>query len=213
MISKYFKMFLVAASALTLFTNCSKDDDPTPASENFSPLTANSTWTYKNNPGSTFTLTATNRDTVAQGLSFRVLTNSGGANNYLAKSGNSYYRFGAIAELNLNGVKVLYLKGNEAVNATWDTTITVAIPGFGTVPATLKYTIREKAATRVVGTKTFTNVTRVRLDLSVPFPITLGGGDFYYAEGIGLIESDVNVTVPGQAPYVQSQILTDYSIK
>lgn len=213
MISKYFKMFLVAASTLTLFTNCSKDHEPTPTSENFSPLTVNSTWTYKNTPGSTFTLTATNRDTVALGLSFRVLTNSAGANNYLAKSGNNYYRFGAIPELSLNGVKVLYLKDNVAVNGTWDTTITVAVTGFGTVPVTLKYTIKEKSTTRVVGTKTFTNVTFVRLDLSVPFPVTLGGGDFYYAEGIGLIQSEVNVTVPGQAPYVQSQILTDYSIK
>ncbi len=53
----------------------------------------------------------------------------------------------------------------------------------------------------------------VRLDLSIAGLGTIGGGDFYYAEGVGLIENALNVTVPGQAVINQTQVLTAYSIK
>lgn len=215
MISKYFKMFLVAGSSIILLGSCSKNgpEPLPPATPNYSPQTANSTWTYKNNPGSNFTITATNRDTVAQGKTYRVFLNSAGANIYMGQSGGDYYRFGVIEQLGLSGVEELYLKDGEAVNAFWTSTQNVIVPNFGTVPITLKYTIKGRSETRVVGTKTFTNVIHVRLDLSVPVPIALGGGDFYYAEGVGLIENAINVSVPGQPAINQTQVITDYSIK
>ena len=216
MISKYFKLFLVAGSSIILFGSCSKNDpqpDP-PAAANYSPQTANSTWTYKNTPGSTFTLTATNRDTTANGKTYKVYLNSSGSNNYMGKTGSSYYRFGSIAELGLNAVEELYLKDDQAVNATWLITQAFTAPGIPVpLTASLNYTIKEKGITRTVGSKLFTNVIHVRLDLSVTILNSIGGGDFYYAEGVGLIENAINVSVPGQAAINQTQVITDYSIK
>ncbi|MDQ6814118.1 MAG: hypothetical protein M3040_10290, partial [Bacteroidota bacterium] len=63
-------------SAMLFFIQCKKDS-ATPAEINFSPLTAGSNWTYKYTEGtttSTFTLTATNRDTVANTKTYRVLS-------------------------------------------------------------------------------------------------------------------------------------------
>ena len=180
----------------------------------FSPLTAGSTWTYQNTPGTPFTLTATNRDTVAAGKTYRVLTSTGGVNNYRGKSGNDYYRFGAFAVAGLNGVEELYLKDNQEVNGTWSASQNITVPNIP-FPLTgiLTYTIKSKGSTRTVAGKSFSNVIYVRLDISISGLGSIGGGDFYYAEGVGLIESTLNITAPGQPAINQTQILTAYSIK
>ncbi len=111
-----FKNCGAALVLIFLLSGCGKDS---PVKIDYSPLTAGSTWTYENTPGTPFTLTATNRDTVALGKTYKILTNSNGPNNYRAKVGNEYYRFGAFATVGLNSVEELYLKDNVAVNATW----------------------------------------------------------------------------------------------
>ena len=220
--SKNFFMMLEASkfcSALVvcvvILTGCSKDDAAGGSTAlDFGPLTANSTWTYKNNPGSSFTVTATSRDTVAAGRKYRVLLNSSGSNLYLAKAGSAYYRFGSIADLGVAAVEELYLKDDQPVNATWQITQAFIAPGIPLpLTANLNYSIKEKGITRVVSGKTFNNVINVRLDLSIVGLGNIGGGNFYYAEGVGLIENAINVTVPGQAAISQSQVLTAYSIK
>ncbi len=200
-----------------LFINCSKNNDNSPgfaSASNYSPLTANSTWTYLNTPGSSFTLTATSRDTVANGSTYRVLNNSSGGNNYLRKDGNNYYRFGSLAELNIGALEELYLKADQPVNGIWMASQTFNITGFPIpITANLNYTVKDKGITRTVSGKAFSNVTHVRLDISIASLGAIGGGDFYYAEGIGLIENAVKVNVPGQAAIDQTIILTAYSIK
>ncbi len=49
---KISNLFVSAAICLALLSGCSKDDSDTDNNNNgdYSPLTANSTWTYKNNP-------------------------------------------------------------------------------------------------------------------------------------------------------------------
>lgn len=213
---RFLRLALPGILGLFLAAGCSKDDSTggVTATVDFSPLTANSTWTYQNTPGGSFTLTATNRDTVALGITYRVLTNSSGANNYLAKSGSNYYRFGSIAELNINAAQELYLKDDQPVNATWLATQGFTVPGVPlALTATLNYTIKEKGISRTVASKAFSNVTHVRLDLSITGLGSIGGGDFYYAEGVGLIENMININVPGQAAINQTQVLTAYTIK
>lgn len=210
----------VAASiclSTLVFINCSKKNDTSRGSAsavNYSPLTANSSWTYLNTPGSSFTLTATSRDTVANGNTYRVLTNSLGGNNYLRKDGSNYYRFASLAELNISALEELYLKADQPVNGTWMASQIFNITGFPIpITANLNYTIKEKGITRTVSGKAFSNVTHVRLDISLAGLGAIGGGDFYYAEGIGLIENAVKVNAPGQAPIDQTMILTAYVIK
>lgn len=200
---------------LFLAVGCSKDNLPSVVSTvDFSPLTANSTWTYQNTPGGTFTLTATNRDTVANGKTYRVLLNSTGGNNYMGKSGSNYYRFGSIAQLNISAAEELYLKDDQQVNATWLATQSFTVPGIPLpLTANLNYSIKQKGISRTVASKAFANVTHVRLDLSITGLGSIGGGDFYYAEGVGLVENMININVPGQAAINQSQVLTAYTIK
>lgn len=213
---KFLRASLSGMLGLLIMAGCGKDNS-TPggtASVNFSPLTANSTWTYLNTPGSSFTLTATNRDTVANGKTYRVLSNSTGGNNYLGKSGSNYYRFGTIAQLNISAAEELYLKDDQPVNATWLATQSFTVPGIPLpLTANLNYSIKEKGISRTVASKAFSNVSHVRLDISITGLGSIGGGDFYYAEGVGLIENGIKINVPGQAAIDQTQVITAYTIK
>ncbi len=213
---KILRVALPGILGLFLAAGCGKDN-PTPdvpATVDFSPLTANSTWTYQNTPGASFTLTATNKDTVANGKTYRVLLNSTGGNNYLGKSGSNYYRFGTIAQLNISAAEELYLKDDQPVNATWLATQSFTVPGIPLpLTANLNYSIKEKGISRTVASKAFSNVTHVRLDLSITGFGSIGGGDFFYADGVGLIENEIKINVPGQAAINQTQVLTAYTIK
>ncbi len=200
-------------SAMLFFIQCKKDS-ATPAEINFSPLTAGSNWTYKYTEGtttSTFTLTATNRDTVANTKTYKVLSSSDGTPNYLAKVGNDYYRFAAFPSIGVNSFEELYLKDNKAVNDTWTGLASFRYSGTD-ITANLTYTLKGKGESRTVNGKTFNNVTHVRLDISIFGNV--GGGDFYYQEGVGLIEDSILVTPPlGGQSYNSKQEIISYQIK
>jgi hypothetical protein len=211
---------LVACSVF-MFGKCNKDD-VTPPVINFSPLTAGSTWTYSTNTGSSFTLTATSRDTAVNGKAYRVLTNSAGPNNYVTKVNNDYYRYGIFAAVGNTGIEELYLKDNVDANGTWteNRTIPVTIPGTPpvtlTVPVVLKYVIKSKGGARTVSGKNFNNVIEVRLDISATGFGALADGTFYYADGVGLVEQTINVyanALAGIPASTNTQILTSYTIK
>lgn len=200
---------------MLIFTGCGKDETSTPATD-YSPLTANSTWTYQISTGGTYTLTSTNRDTTISGKTFHVFTNSNGGNNYMGKSGNDYYRFGILPGIAPNGFDETYLKDNVDVNGTWTITQNATAPGIPTpIPVKLTYTIAEKGVQKVVNGKTFTNVIHVKLNISA-LEIQGGNGDFYYSAGVGLIESILVINANpafGIQAYNQTQTLTSYSIK
>jgi hypothetical protein len=202
----------IISSAMLLFTQCKKDTaSPAP---NFSPLTPATNWTYKYTEGtlsSTFKLTVTNRDTVANGKTYKVITSSNGPNAYLAKIGNDYYRFASFPSIGINSFEELYLKDNKELNETWTGTATFKYLGTD-ITANLSYTIKGKGQGRTVNGNTFSNVTRVRLDIAI-FGAVIGGGDFYYQEGVGLIEDSILVTPPGVSAYSSTQQLISYEIK
>lgn len=206
------KKTLTALLLLALFTACDKDESsPT---TNYSPMTAGSTWTYQNNSGANYTLTATNRDTSLLGNTFKVFTSTNGINQYRRKSGNDYFRSASLPGISNNVFEELYLKDGAEVNATWQGSQTINAPGIPIpLTATLTYTVKEKGVSRTVGNRTFNNVIHIRLDISVANAGNVGGGDFYYAEGIGMIENAVLVTFGGQQVANTSEILTTYSIQ
>jgi hypothetical protein len=212
---RFLNTCLMALIVCSIFVQCKKSSTAaTVTPVTFSPLTTGSSWTYQNNGTTSFTLTATNRDTLINGRSYKVLSNSGGTNNYLAVSGSDYYRFGDFPAISASGIEELYLKDNLAVSGVWTATQNITTPIAATI--TLGYSIKEKGTTRTVAGKLFSNVTKVRLDLSVPFLGNLGGGDFYYAEGVGMIENNIaiNAVAPlGIPAFNQTQILTSYTIK
>ena len=204
-------VLLTVISCSILFTQCKKTTDS--VQPDYSPLTAGSTRTYLSS-GSTYTLTATNKDTTVNSHTYRVLTNSAGGNNYLGKSGNDYYRFGTLSGIGINNLEELYLKDNSDVNTTWKIDQSFTYPGVPIpLTATLNYTIKAKGVSHTVNGKNFDNVVQVRLDLSISGFGSVGGGDFYYAAGVGMIESDIAVNAVGVGSFNETTTLTAYQVK
>ena len=214
-----FLSLCLIASSLFLFVKCKKDSSsPTTATVNYSPLTAGSTWTYNYTENASanlpFTLTVTGKDTVVNSRTYKVLTSSDATQNkYLAKSDSNYYRFASFA--NIGSFEELYLKDNRDVNGTWTATQTFNYSGSA-IPANLTYLVKEKGVSRTVNGTVYNSVIHVRLDISVMLPIignsNIGGGDFYYAKDIGLIENSISVGALGQT-FTSTETLTAHQIK
>jgi len=210
-------VFLIALTSLFVFAKCNKDDSGT-VSANFFPTTTGSTWTYKENVANVqYTYTATAKDTTINSKTYKVVNNSLGGNVYAAQVSSDYYRYGAL-QTGFNsstGIEELFLKDNVALNGTWETTQNVVYNGT-TYPLKLSYKITEVNATKTYVGKTYTSVTKVRLDISTTqsgFAIVLGGGDFFYANGVGLVHSELAINAPGQPAISQNTDLLTYSIK
>lgn len=222
MSNRFLSAMLVAFSVVAVFSCKKKTEDP-PA-QDYSPLTAGSSWTYRSTTTgqapSTYTLTATNRDTVVNtsgtARTYRVLSNSNGGSSYRNKTGNDYYSFGNFAAVNLQ-LEQLYLKGTAAVNETWQSSVPVTVPQGGTLIATLLYNIKSKGNQRTVNGVNFSNVTNVGLVINVAgLPGSIATADFYYAAGVGLIENTVNVNaipIAGVPASSTTEILTAYTIR
>lgn len=198
------KILFVLSASLFVFGKCNKTDESPVTVADFVPLTVGSSWTYLSTTTTTttttanFTLAAINKDTAINGRTYKVLSNSAGANNYWCRSGDDYYRYGAFPGASFIGnVEELYLKDNLATNGTWTNSFPIT---YNSVPLTVtgNYKISATGATKTVGTQTFTNVTQVHADFTTALPpflptTTVASGDFYYAKGIGLVNMSVTV--------------------
>jgi hypothetical protein len=196
----------VLVCSLFLFGKCKKDSDIVYL--DYQPLTVGSNWTYTSN-GTSYKLTLTNRDTVAVGRTYKVLSNSNGANQYQAKVGTEYYRLASLQGI-LPAYDELYLKSDQNVSATWQLIIPIQVSTV-TVNVTAKYTIAEKGISKTVQGTNYTDVVHVHQDFSSPFGNN-GTADWYYAKGIGLISSNVAISFPGQN-FNNTTELTAYEIK
>ncbi|WP_157580354.1 hypothetical protein [Segetibacter koreensis] len=211
-----FLSFCLVASSLFLFTQCTKDNSsPSTSTSNYSPLTVGSNWTYNytqdSSAASTYTVTVTSKDTTANGRTYKVLSSSDGTGNlYMAREDSNYYRYASFPQLGIDGFEELYLKDNRPVNSTWTNTASFKYQGTS-IPATLTYTIKEKGITHTVNGKTYNDVIHVNLDINVLIS-SIGGGDFYYAQGIGLIDNQISVGLSG-ASFNSKQELISYEIK
>lgn len=193
---------------------CKKDKDGAPAPPDYMPMTAGSTWTYQPSVGASYTLTATNKDTLTEGRTFKVFSNSNGRNRYRLKSANEYYQLTVIPQISKKGFAELYLKDNQPVGAKWKSTIPVSIPNIPLpLMADLNYAVKAIDTVRTVNNQLYKKVIRVRLDVSFASFGSLGSGDLYFADKVGLIESSVQIGVQGQQFTNLSEKLTSYSNK
>ena len=122
----FFLPLCLIASTLFLFSKCQKKYDPsiTNTTSNFGSLTPGSSWTYSIKHGEslqdTFTLTVSNKDTIINGRTYKVLNSSNGrGNTYLAKIESNYYCFNSFPGISLESFEELYLKDNVPLNSTW----------------------------------------------------------------------------------------------
>lgn len=201
------KKILYGCFLLLVFTSisCKKDKGNAPSNDKFMSLTAGSTWQYKltNNPSTTptvsnYTLTATSIDSMANGKTYRVFSNSSGGNEYYNITGDDYYTFRNLpAALNIAPVELIYLKSNASVNDTWfkdvPVTVDIGLPIPVTITIKLTQKIAQKGITRVVNGITYNNVIDVQTDLTasgIPVAYTLTSNiHYYYAPKVGQIES------------------------
>jgi hypothetical protein len=197
----------LAIICICILTACKKKTES--VTEDYSPLTVGSNWTYLIN-GVTNKLTVTNKDTVAAGRTYKVLSNNNGANQYQAKNGNEYYRLAILQGILPNGFDELYLKSDQNVGGSWQLNVPIVISGIP-VNVTSKYNVTEKGISKTVQGKTYTDVIHIRQDFISSFGNS-GGGDNYYAKGIGLISSTLNISIPGQSNSTTVELVS-YEIK
>jgi hypothetical protein len=225
------KTFLICATMFIVLCsgNCKKNGTNPPAADqgDYQPLTAGSEWNYTTTGGASagsYKLTVLNRDSSVNGRAFRVISNSSGGNEYYNKTGNDYYRFAKLAELNNQQFELLYLKDNIEKGQTWVETrsINVTVTGFGTVPVTAQFTfsIADKGIEHVVNGVTFKDVIRVTV---VPVFTAFGSNipvdpsssiQYFYARKVGFINSKILLKIPLASVDSNTETkITSYTIK
>ncbi|QNA44648.1 hypothetical protein [Lacibacter sediminis] len=195
--------------------NCKKPSTPdpgTPAST-YQPTTTGSEWNYTttgttaSGPVNTsFKLTATSKDSVSNGKTFRVFTNSAGANEYYVKVGNDYSRISSLASLT-NAVELLYLKENLNAGASWSEVKSVLITGAPVaIDVNMIYTVeRGKFDTTINGTD-FKDCIRIRVTPTVTFPtIDENNITYLFAKNVGMIGNKVRLRVNSLAVNVNTE--------
>lgn len=210
MMKQVITMLLISIS----FLSCQKDKNAGSGPPDYFPTTVGSNWTYQPSQGAAYTITATSRDTMALGINYKVFSSTDGQNRYRTKVSNEYFQFLAIPQILPNGINELYLKDNQPIGATWSISQSVTLPNIPfPVNVSLAYIIKAKDTSITVNNKPYAKVIKVGQDISIQGFGNIGSGSFFYADKIGLIKSDVNITIPGQPATTASETLLSYEIK
>lgn len=190
---------LIVLSLCLILFSCTKEKskENAPANkESFQPSTKDSYWYYEDNQRGKFTLTATGRDTVVEGVTLQVFENKSDTSDQITytlfgQKKNDYYVLG-LFEL-LGDKLLLYLKDNTSPQTKWTQPISINLPALiGKTDAELDFTLVETDMTKEVKGKTYKNVAHVSLKVFASISglgkiDTSVTGDFYFARGIGLI--------------------------
>jgi len=198
------RKLMMIAGAVILMGSCSKDDNSGTGNNNavsLIPNTNGSTWNYdtKDNilaVNGSYQLKATAKDTSINSKTYRVFTNSSGANEYFNHSTNDYYQFGTLPGLS-QSVELLNLK-DAAAGTKWTETKSVTYSGFP-MTVVVNYEVAEKGIAYTANGKNYTDVTHIKITIGsliasgLPIPTT-SEFNYYYARGIGRIYSRVKLT-------------------
>lgn len=218
-----FKGFLAVACLSWILFSCSKDKsiEKNNAGNNtgYQPVTAGSTWYYKDNTDSSgnFKLVATGKDTIVNGMTFNVFEDKPDSTSTIyttlfAQNHNLYYTLGFITTFGDNAL--LYME-DTTVNTTWKQNVPMNVQQLGgQVTAELDFTLAQTGISYTVNGKTYSNVAHVTLDVKVQVPglgVSPAGvtGDIYFARGIGII----SLVVQNNGSKVEDISLLNYSIK
>ena len=189
--------------AAFVFAACQKEADGGLGSgggaiSDYQPVSANSEWDYTStNGGSTHTV-ALGTDTTINGLRYYKFDNTNGGateRGYISKVNGVYRTYGNFDPVG-QVVELIYLK-DSAIGSNW--TNTISIGGFSNYH---KYTVSKRDIQHTVNGKTYNTVIELNYDFSVDNPlgggaISIGGGKYYYAKGVGLIEGYFNFSFLG----------------
>jgi hypothetical protein len=176
---------------LIISSACSKDDpEPTPAPPtNYQPITKGSYWTYSGyNGGQSFNTEINGLTDTIIGMQWYGFNHTLLGASWFRKEYGVYYNLYSIGG---NMVEFPYLKDDKAVGHTWETQINLA-----GVTTKLMYSIIEKDVSKVVFGQLYKNVIVVQMetdyDLGGGFGTIDATGEYWYANDIGLIYSDIS---------------------
>lgn len=138
---------------------------------------------------------------------------AGGATErgYISKVNGIYRTFGNFAPIG-HVIELTYLK-DSAIGTNWTNTITVN--GFSNYH---KYSVSKRDIQHTVNGKTYNPVIEVNYDFLIDdllggsSPVNVGGGKYYYAKGVGLIEAFINTNFFGVSSSDTSR-LVNYVIR
>jgi hypothetical protein len=177
------------------FTNCKKDTViesivtvvGSRDSLSYQPSVPGSSWVYTRTVSvlapTDYNFVSLSYDTSHLGFTFHVFSDDLNGNQYLRQDGERYY---TIFTPGTTKPQLLVLDTSKSINQSW-------IGGVNG-DETFTYTIKEKIPSLTIDALTFRNVYRVYNERTK----TLTGlvttyGDIYYAQGIGLIKSDLTI--------------------
>ena len=156
----------------------------------YQPVSANSEWDYVSTTNGPSHMVALGTDTTINGLryyEFNTSTAAGTERGYISKANGIYRTYGNFDPVG-QVIELVYLK-DSAIGVNW--TNTISLGGFGNYH---KYTVSKRDIQHTVLGKTFSPVIELTYDFSIDDPlgggprISVGGGKYYYAKGVGLIE-------------------------
>lgn len=201
---------------------CSKDDDdtPTPPGESYMNLASGALRSYgftNNNPVTpeeNYTLTTTNRDTVIEGKTYRIFTNSNGGEEFYnvtpVGNGHDYYTRTSLAGLGIGteSITQLYLKDYASAGSTWNNgpyTFNIDMGGVNVpVNITLSNRLVSVNGTRSVNGVDYTDVRHVKTTvtaiagtppLTTPINSLISDINSYYAPRVGMIENSTILSI------------------
>jgi hypothetical protein len=202
------KIIISALFIASMAISCKKDDPGTPAISKFITTTPGTTWNYQTTDNSTsevstYTRVSSSRVTTINSKLYHIFNNTdvnGTTEAYYNNTGNDYYQFSTLAAA-LDPIDLNYLNDAKIVGETWNQVVTAPVPN-SPIPLSLtiriNYSVVEKGSSLVVNGKTYTNVTKVKSDITIdPIPfitVTTTSNIYnYYAPKYGLIKSDFNL--------------------
>ncbi len=202
------KRLLTVIALIATMSSCKKSSNTTLLNTSFSPVTVGSTWTYLRNSSdsafkdSVYKFTATDSTIAVGDTIYSVVNTSAGGDIYYAAIDTGYFRRGSLLSSlgipELSTFSEYYLPKILIKNATWSNHLIITYQGIK-LPVTLAYTLQGAADGLSVLGNNFSNVAHVSATFTTIIygtPIQLGTGDFYYAEGIGLISFNLTTIDP-----------------
>ena len=167
-------------------------------SSDYQPVSANSEWEYSSTTSGNSKTVSLGTDTTINGrkyYEFNKTANGMTERGYISKVNGNYRTYGNFAPIG-QVIELIYLK-DSAIGTNWINTIT--LNGFSNYH---KYTVSKKDIQHTVNGRNYNTVIEVAYDFSVDDPLggpalNIGGGKYYYAKGVGLIEAFINTNFFG----------------
>lgn len=194
------KNFFTVICIVFLF-GCTKDKSPQPEPEpptapevSFVNHTKGSSWTYRIKDlgeyvlDSTYTVTATGRDTSINNRKYYVYENSGGENSYLSTFGPDYYEYSTLRGFSNLAERLIIKPGLEVWNS-WTDVVYLKVPNTS-IPLKFTFTneLREKGSSisvkGVIFPVAFHIVTMGKVEGSDIVSIVI---DHFYSPNYGLV--------------------------